>query len=125
MRNVVLVVDNDEDMRDIVRTALSHAGFDTLGASSAKQALSFLDYVLPTAIVLDFLLADMDGVELAKVIRWRSSCAQTPMVMLTGAPEVAEQQLSKAGLDVKVFAKPVALDVVTRNIEYLCGPLVH
>ena len=119
------MVDNDEDMRDIVRTALSHAGFDTLGASSAKQALSFLDHVVPEVIVLDLLLADMDGVELAKEIRWRSSCAQTPMVMLTGAPEVAEQQLFKAGLDVEVFAKPIALDVVTRKIEDLCRPLVQ
>jgi DNA-binding NtrC family response regulator len=43
----LLVVDNDEDMRDVVRTALSHAWFDTLGAASAKQALSFLDHVVP------------------------------------------------------------------------------
>jgi DNA-binding response OmpR family regulator len=120
-KKMVLVVENDEELREAVGSALAHAGFDALGARSARQALSFLDEVAPDLIVLDFLLHEMDGVELTKAIRARAGLGLTPLLMVTGAPEVASAQLSKAGMDIPVLAKPLDADVLTRMAERLCA----
>jgi two-component system phosphate regulon response regulator PhoB len=123
MRKVVLVVDNDEDVRDSVVTALAHAGFDSLGARSARQALAFLDEIVPSAIVLDFLLGDMNGVDLAREIRSRAALAFTPLIMLTGAAGAAHERLLKSGLDVRVLSKPVETVALTNTIEDLFARL--
>jgi two-component system phosphate regulon response regulator PhoB len=121
MKKMILVVENDEDLREAVGSTLAHAGFDALGARSARQALSFLDQVAPDLIVLDFLLHEMDGVELTKSIRTRVGFRRTPVLMVTGAPEVARAQLSKAGMDIPVLAKPLDADALTRMAEQLCA----
>jgi DNA-binding response OmpR family regulator len=121
MKKMVLVVENDEELREAVGSALAHAGFDALGARSARQALSFLDQVAPDLIVLDFLLHEMDGVELTKAIQSRAGLGHTPVLMVTAAPEVARALLSKAGMDIPVLAKPLDTDVLTRTAEDLCA----
>jgi DNA-binding response OmpR family regulator len=128
MGGIILVVENHDDLRDLMVTELSHVGFETLGARSARQALSFLEDVAPCAIVIDFLLADMNGVELAKVIRARPSFKVTPLLMLTGAPDVARRELSRAGMAVQVLEKPVDPETLTRKIDDLCridGVILH
>jgi DNA-binding response OmpR family regulator len=120
-KKMVLVVENDEDLREAVASALAHSGFDALGARSARQALAFLDQVSPDLIVLDFLLPEMDGVELTKAIRSRAGLRHTPVLMVTGAPDVARAQLSKAGMDVQVLGKPLDADILARTVEDLCA----
>ncbi len=121
MKKMILVVENDEDLREAVGSALMHAGFDALGARSARQALSFLDQVAPDLIVLDFLLYEMDGVELTRAIQSRAGLGHTPVLMVTGAPQVARALLLKAGMDIPVLAKPLDTDVLTRTAEGLCA----
>lgn len=120
MNKIILVVENHDDLRDLMVAALGHVGFEALGARSARQALSFLEDVSPSAMVIDFLLSDMNGVELAQAIRARQSFERTPLLMLTGAPEVARRELSRAGIAVQVVEKPLEPQAFTRKIEDLC-----
>lgn len=119
MNRIVLVVENDDDLRDAMLTALSYAGFRALGARSARQALCFLEDVSPCVIVIDFLLADMNGVELATAIRTRSSLELTPLLMTTGASVAARTELSRARIAVQVLEKPVDSETFTQTIEDL------
>jgi two-component system response regulator VicR len=122
MNKIILVVENHDDLRDLLVAALAHLGFEALGARSARQALSFLEDVSPCAMVIDFLLADMNGVELAQAIRARPSFERTPLLMLTGVPDVARSELSRAGMDVQVVEKPLEPQSFTSQIEDLCRP---
>jgi DNA-binding response OmpR family regulator len=118
-KKVVLVVDNDEDAQEAMADALSHAGFYSLGARSARQALSFLEDIVPSVVILDFLLADMDGVKLAQAIRGLPAGVLMPMLVVTGSAAIAREHLLKENLNIQVLAKPVNPVVLTKTVEYL------
>jgi two-component system OmpR family response regulator len=76
----VLIVDDDPHIREVVRFALRREGFETLEASDGTEALRVFDAHGPTLIVLDILMPEMDGTEVARELRSRSS---VPIVFLS------------------------------------------
>jgi PleD family two-component response regulator len=79
----VLVVDDDENVRTIVRTNLEVAGYSVVTVGDAAGALQVLSREAPDLVVLDVMLPGMDGVELCRRIRRHSTCAHVPIIMLT------------------------------------------
>ena len=77
----VLVVDDEENIRFIVESALDMAGFDVTAAETGSQALDAIEAVQPQVIVLDVMLPDTDGFTLLQRIRDRGTRA--PVVFLT------------------------------------------
>lgn len=119
VKKVILVVDNDEEVQEVMVDAFLHVGFYSLSARSGRQALSFLEDVIPSVVILDFLLADMDGVELARAIRARAFGPLIPMLMVTGAEDAARKRLLKENLNIQVLVKPVNVALLTSTIENL------
>ncbi len=119
VKNVILIVDNDDDVQEVMADALSHVGFYPLSARSGRQALSFLEDIVPSVVILDFLLADMDGVELARAIRARPFGMLIPMLIVTGAEDAARKRLLRENLNIQVLVKPVSVALFTSTIENL------
>lgn len=69
MTQTILVVDDDPQIRDIVRIALMQAGFDVKEASDGAQALRDIPKILPDLVVLDIGLPEMDGLQVCQNIR--------------------------------------------------------
>jgi DNA-binding response OmpR family regulator len=93
----VLVVDDDPYMRESVRTVLARDGHTTLLATRGAEALVLLEQVPVEAIVLDWMMPDMDGLETCRSIRSRRS---TPVVMLTARSGEADKvRILDAGAD--------------------------
>jgi two-component system OmpR family response regulator len=104
----VLVVDADQDIRDLLAAALRHSGFDVHAAGDAGDALVLADAFPPDAVVLDVTLPDMDGVTLARQLR--AARLDVAVLFLT-ADRIAG--LTAGGDD--VVAKPFSIeDVVLR-----------
>lgn len=87
----VLVVDDNTTARSIVLEQLKFAGATGYEAASAKEALGILQRMAGQAeaiqlAVLDYLMPEMDGIELARRIRNDSSISATSLIMLTSAP---------------------------------------
>lgn len=76
----VLVVDDDEDIRTVLRTLLERAGLTVISASAAKGGLRMLFDRRPDAVVLDLGLPDLDGVEVIGRIR---DVSDVPLLVLT------------------------------------------
>ena len=68
-RRVVLVVDDDEGVRSIVRDALERAGFSVVEAPSAEDALAAVASAPPHLVLLDVVLPQMSGYELFELLR--------------------------------------------------------
>lgn len=76
----VLVVDDERKIRDLVRSYLEHAGYSVLVAESGERALDAVERAHPDMLVLDLMLPDLSGEEVARTLRTRSDI---PIIMLT------------------------------------------
>jgi PAS domain S-box-containing protein len=106
-RLTVLVVDDDEDARDLIRTTLEHEGARVLSAGSLKQAQEILAGETPDVVVSDIAMPNGTGYDLARQIRANPRLATLPAIALTayGRVEDRERALS-AGFDFHIV-KPV------------------
>lgn len=81
----VLVVDDDEDIRDLVAMVLEVSGYSVAKASSGREALAYLrSHRLPALMLLDLRMPDMAGDEVVEVVRNDSRLADLPIVVVSG-----------------------------------------
>jgi two-component system nitrogen regulation response regulator NtrX len=80
----ILIVDDEQDIRDLVSGVLDDEGYGTRTAASADEALAALDERLPSLILLDVWLrgSSMDGIELLRAIKIRDP--QIPVIVFSG-----------------------------------------
>jgi two-component system, OmpR family, KDP operon response regulator KdpE len=70
-----LLVEDDPNIVDLIRSNLAVRGFDTVVSTDAERALRLLETEEPDIVLLDLMLPDADGMELCRQIRERSSVA--------------------------------------------------
>ncbi len=79
----ILVVEDEPDIRELVRYNLEEAGFRVVETGEAAAALREVARVRPALLVLDRMLPGGDGLEVCRVLRARPETATLPIVMLT------------------------------------------
>ncbi len=83
----ILVVDDDRDIVRLVRSYLEKAGYQVLTAYDGESALQVLRSEKPQLLILDLMLPDTDGWDVARLVRADSNIAATPIIMLTARVE--------------------------------------
>jgi two-component system alkaline phosphatase synthesis response regulator PhoP len=83
----ILVVDDDRDIVRLVRSYLEKAGYQVLTAYDGESALKVLRTEKPQLLILDLMLPDRDGWDVARLVRADSNIAATPIIMLTARVE--------------------------------------
>lgn len=100
MKNSVLVIEDEQEVREMLSFALSRSGFDVWEAASAEEALGRLEGRLPSLLIIDWMLPGMSGVDLAHRLRRDEHTAQLPMIMLTARGEQTDKLKSfDSGVD--------------------------
>jgi two-component system phosphate regulon response regulator PhoB len=79
----VLVVDDEEDIRNLLRHSLTREGFDVKLAASGAEALALASAARPTLVLLDLMLPGMQGTEVCRRLRADPALAGMPIIMLT------------------------------------------
>src|SRR5690349_3475658 len=85
----VLVVDDEPNIVDVVSMALRFQGFAVESASSGAQALAAVDSFRPHIMVLDVMLGDMEGFEVAR--RLGAERSRVPIIFLTARDAVEDR----------------------------------
>lgn len=80
----VLVVDDEESILDFITMALEHEGYQVVTATTGSQALEVYQAERPQCVILDWMLPDLDGLQVCQRLRQASS---VPIVMLTAKGE--------------------------------------
>lgn len=111
----ILVVDDEESLRDLVTTALEFVGHEVATAADGLEALAAVPTFVPDLIVLDVNMPHLDGLEVCR--RLRADGDATPIVFLTArdAPRDIVEGLA-AGAD-DHLAKPFHLQVLIARID--------
>jgi two-component system phosphate regulon response regulator PhoB len=112
-RETIVIVEDDEDIRELVRYNLAKEGYRVQGFSRGEDALRELRLGGAGCVVLDLMLPGMDGLEVCKTIRATPDIASTPVVMLTAkgaeADIVAGLELGADDYIVKPFSPRVLI----------------
>src|SRR6516162_7864867 len=83
VRPKILVVDDEPEAVELVEFNLKQAGFDVLTAADGAEALKKAHAALPSLVVLDLMLPEVDGLEVCKMLRRDPATANIPIVMVT------------------------------------------
>jgi len=86
----ILVVDDEEDIRELVQLHLSREGFKVVLAETGEQALKLVQAQPPGLVVLDLMLPGVDGLEVCKRMKADPRTQKVPIVMLTAKGEEAD-----------------------------------
>jgi two-component system, cell cycle response regulator DivK len=109
-RALVLLVDDNADMRQLYSLYLEHEGFETEQAAHGFEAFDKALKRRPDVIVMDLRMPKLDGWEAVRLLKNRSTTHAIPIIALTGDDDVEHLKLARnAGCDV-VLQKPCAPD---------------
>jgi CheY-like chemotaxis protein len=118
-RPLVLVVEDDADLRELLTAILALLEIDVATAANGLEALVVLEHVCPALILLDMRMPVMDGWEFARELDRRGP--RPPIVVITAAPDPA---LPAAEIGAEGWlGKPFDLRDLTRVIERFMGDL--
>ena len=113
----ILVVDDDPNSLDIVRTYLEAHGYEVATALDGKEALMRLEEVRPAVVLLDVMMPGMDGWEVARVIKNHPEFASVRVVMLTARSDFSDKHEGlRAGAD-DYLVKPIRLEELGQRVE--------
>ena len=112
----VLVVDDQEAIRDTLQTALDDEGFTVECAANGQEALDILQRWQPCVILLDLMMPVMDGWAFRQA--QRRSGSTVPVVLLSAAGRLDEHRESLGAA--AVITKPFDLDRVISTIQSVC-----
>lgn len=112
----VLVVDDEEPVRRMVRDILEDEGFEVVAANSAREGLALALHLRPDVIICDLMMPGMNGREFhARLVSdWR--LARIPVLLISAAYR-RQPNDSFAG----VIAKPFAIDELVRQVQRHLG----
>lgn len=114
----VLLVEDDESVRQLVRVTLEMNGYEVVEATDGLEGLLMLDMHKPDAIVLDLMMPDVGGERMLAQLRSTPETKRTPVVIITGKPEVEPEVIGLVGRE-NFFPKPFDPDAVIARIEAL------
>ena len=115
MAERVLLVDDDEDFLEIMSERMKTRGMEVITATSAEDALERIEKDTFDAIVLDFMMPGMDGLQTLKEIKAKRPELQ--IILLTGYATIEKgvEAIKLGAMD--VVEKPADLEVLARKIQ--------
>ena len=121
----ILVVDDEEIIRSLLSDILVDVGYVVKTASSGSEALKLTDEFMPDLIILDIILPDMGGSNVATRLKEKQSTVNIPVVFLSGLIPSGENEFLRLGevenIMQYVVGKPVErkelLDIVSKVIS--------
>ena len=121
MKDNILIVDDEPDIRDIISAVLNDEGYETICASNAQEAQAIMNKELPSLIILDIWMRDstMDGLSLLNWIK--DSNPEIPILMISGhgTVEIAVNAIKAGAYDFieKPFKSEKLIFMVSRALE--------
>jgi two-component system phosphate regulon response regulator PhoB len=83
----ILIVDDEQDIRELIRFNLEREGYDVLAADTGEQGLEIVQSKLPGLVILDLMLPGMDGLEVCRTLKATAKTEHIPIIMLTAKGE--------------------------------------
>jgi CheY-like chemotaxis protein len=116
MTHTVLIIEDEEDLREMMREALELNGYKVVTAREGTEALERLAHIgLPCLILLDLLMPGMNGWDFFDTVRSRPELASVPVIVHSSAADRAPKDVTR------VLQKPLVLDRLLSTVQEYCA----
>ena len=120
-RPVVLVADDDDDIRDLVAFRLDRAGYEVLRAGDGQEALDLAREHRPDLAVLDVMMPKLTGYDVTRELRADAATSRIPVILLTARVQEADVARGfEAGADDYV-KKPFSPQELKARVQAVLG----
>lgn len=113
----ILVVEDEKDLSELLVYNLERAGYAAVAARSGRRALDLIASSAPDLIILDLMLPEVSGTEIASRVRANPRTSTVPIIMLTAKGTETDQVMGLAiGAD-DYISKPFSMKVLLARVE--------
>lgn len=123
MTQNILIVDDQSDILDVLKEALEMEGYNVTTLSYTDDIINSAKEFNPDLVMLDFLLAGINGGEHCHFLKTNPLTSHIPVIMMSGYPRVLES-LGNYGADAFI-AKPFGLGEITSTVRGLLEASLH
>lgn len=113
----ILIVEDESDIRELIRYNMEREGFKVVEAGSAEEAVAWLKKGVPDLVLLDLMLPGTDGFAFCRALRADEKTAKVPVIMVTARDEDAD---IVAGLEVGAddyVIKPFSARILSARVR--------
>ena len=115
MSTRVLVVDDELDTLNLLRTILEISGYAPITTLNSVDAVGLAEVEKPDVVLLDIMMPKLDGFTLCKMMRKNEATKSLPIIFVTAYESLdIEERRVEAGAN-KVINKPIDMDVLIRD----------
>ncbi|RMG05106.1 MAG: response regulator [Nitrospirae bacterium] len=117
----VLVIDDSPTVRRLAEIVLSQSGYQVYTASDGDEGLEIARDVMPSIILVDFIMPKMNGYKLCKIIRSDPELKDIPLILITAKGEDVGQTFEEKFGVLHYFQKPFEPDDLVKKINEVLG----
>ena len=129
MKQLIAVIEDEEALGLMLKYNLEKEGFDVLVQTRGSKAIADIEKHQPSVIILDWMLPEISGVEICKLIRSKPDIKDIPIIMLTAKGEEEDKIRGlTAGADdyvTKPFSVPELMARVKTQLRRAPEPIVE
>jgi len=91
MKGKILIVDDDESIRDVLGELLAREGYELAFAQDGEECLQVYDRFLPDMVLLDVVMPRKNGFEVCRILKHRPESRLVPVVLVTGLSQIEDR----------------------------------
>ena len=99
----ILIVDDEKDLRDLLKARFEYGGFKCITAADGEEALKVVKKERPDLIILDLVMPKMDGIQAYKALKADAEHKHIPIIVYTAQPPEVVAKKGEAAFDVIDF----------------------
>lgn len=115
----VLVVEDRDVSRELIRTLLEHSGYQVLEAATGAEGVSIALEKAPDLVLLDLQMPIKDGFQVLKELRSDQRCRMTPIIALTASAMRGDKERALSDGFTGYLTKPLSLATIRQELARL------
>jgi len=119
MAATILICDDEDVLRELVRASLAERTVNVLEASTGDEALAVARRRRPDLIVIDMMMPGRSGLEVVREARSDPNLAETPVILLTARAQAADRDAATDAGVTRFVAKPFSLQTLLDAVDEL------
>jgi CheY-like chemotaxis protein len=110
----IMIIDDEQSMLFLEKAILTAAGYEVISESDSKKAFTTAKEQIPDLILMDIVMPEINGIELAEKIKKDKIFSKTKIFAVTGMPMLNDKNMKNFE---KIIVKPFHMDDLLRDIK--------
>jgi DNA-binding response OmpR family regulator len=119
MATSILIVEDEYDISEAIRSVLCAEGYEVDCCSDGRSAIQYLEKRVPKLVITDVMMPYVSGLEVVKWIRHSGAHSQVPVILMSAVPPSAKQ--NEFGWN-RFIKKPMDIDILLDAVSCAISP---